>query len=62
MANSADQDQLASSEANGSGSTLFVKTVYPDSAGPGLTFTTLLAYAVDNKLMIFFLFFQGNRI
>ena len=28
MANSADPDQLASSEANKSGSTLFVKTVY----------------------------------
>ena len=28
MANSADPDQLASSEANWSGSTLFVKVVY----------------------------------
>ena len=28
MANSADQEQLASSEANWSGSTLFAKTVY----------------------------------
>ena len=28
MANSADPDQLASSEANLSGSTLFVKAVY----------------------------------
>ena len=28
MANSADPDQLASSEANGSGSTLFAKTGY----------------------------------
>ena len=28
MANSADLDQLASEEANWSGSTLFVKTVY----------------------------------
>ena len=32
MANSADPDQLASSEANWSGSTLFAKA----SAGPGL--------------------------
>ena len=31
MANSADPDQLASSEANWSGSTLFAKTVYPGS-------------------------------
>ena len=33
MANSADQDQLASSEANWSGSTLFAKAGYPGSAG-----------------------------
>ena len=35
MANSADPDQLASSEANWSGSTLFAK-VGPVSAGQGL--------------------------
>ena len=41
MANSADPDQLASSEANWSGSTLFAKRgtiVYPCSAGHGLSF------------------------
>ena len=37
MINSADPDQLASSEANWSGSTLFTKTVYPGSAGQGLS-------------------------
>ena len=36
MANSADSDLLASSEANWSGSTLFAKMVYPSSAGKGL--------------------------
>ena len=37
MANSADPDQLASSEANRSGSTLFVKAgIDPGSAGKGL--------------------------
>ena len=37
MANSADPDQLASSEANWSGSTLFAKAGYSqDTAGPGL--------------------------
>ena len=37
MANSADPDQLASSEANWSGSTLFEKgRIYPGSAGQGL--------------------------
>ena len=35
MANSADPDPLASSEANWSGSTLFAR-VYPGSAGQGL--------------------------
>ena len=40
MANSADPDQLASSEANWSGSTLFAKgRVYAGSAGQGLTET-----------------------
>ena len=37
MANSADSDQLASEEANWSGSTLFAKAG-PDSAGLGLKF------------------------
>ena len=38
MANSADPDLLASSEANGSGSPLFAKgRTYPGSAGPGFT-------------------------
>ena len=37
MTNSADPDQLASTEANWSGSTLFVKNgVYPGSAELGL--------------------------
>ena len=36
MANSADPDQLASSEANRSGSTLCKGRVYLDSAGQGL--------------------------
>ena len=37
MTNSADPDQLASSEANWSGSTLFAKgRAYLGSAGPGL--------------------------
>ena len=36
MANSADPDQLASSEANWSGSTLFAKTAYLGSAEPWL--------------------------
>ena len=39
MANSAKQDQLASSEANWSGSTLFFKGMtYPCSAGLGLLY------------------------
>ena len=39
MANSADPDQLASEEANWSGSTLFFKCrVYPGSAGQGLKY------------------------
>ena len=36
MANSADPDQLASSEANWSGSTLFEKKDISGSAGQGL--------------------------
>ena len=36
MANNADLDQLASEEANWSGSTLFAKAGYPGSAGQGL--------------------------
>ena len=36
MTNIADPDQLASWEANWSGSTVFEKTVYLGSAGPGL--------------------------
>ena len=36
MANSADPDQLASSEANWSGSALFAVRIYPGSAGQGL--------------------------
>ena len=37
MVNSADPDQLASSEANWSGSTLFANAgAYPGSAGQGL--------------------------
>ena len=38
MANSVDPDQLASSEANWSGSTLFAKEGYPGSAGQGLRY------------------------
>ena len=38
MANSVDLDQLASEEANWSGSTLFVKTVHLGSAGLGLKY------------------------
>ena len=41
MANSADPDQLTSSEANWSGSTLFAGRVYPGSAGQRLILTTL---------------------
>ena len=37
MANSADLDQLASSEANRYGSTMFAKS-YPGLAGQGLSF------------------------
>ena len=37
MANSADPDQLASSEANSSGSTQFAKAGYIGSAGQGLS-------------------------
>ena len=36
MANSADPDKLASSEANWSGSTLFAKAEHLGSAGQGL--------------------------
>ena len=36
MANSADPDQLASSEANWSGATLLQNRVYPGSAGQEL--------------------------
>ena len=54
MANSVDPDQLASSEANWSGSTVCNGRVYPGSAGQGLTFTTLLATgnsAVDKSVI-----------
>ena len=41
MTNSADPDQLASSEANWSGSSLFAKAGYnPSSAGQGLIKTS----------------------
>ena len=44
MANSANQDQLASEEANWSGSTLFAKAgyTYPDTAGQGLRCPNIL--------------------
>ena len=46
MTNSVDPDQLASSEANWSGSTLFAKAgyIYPGSAGQGLNFSRYKAY------------------
>ena len=57
--NSADPDQLASEEANLSGSTWFAKAehiwVRQDQE-------TLWANSADNKLVIFFLFFPENRI
>ena len=43
MANSADSDQLASSEANWSGSTVCKGRVYPGSAGQGLRYYILFA-------------------
>ena len=48
MANSADPDQLASSEANWSGSTLCKGRVYPGSAGQGLT-TLLIRPLLGSK-------------
>ena len=55
MINSADPNQLASSE--------FCKDrVYPDSAGLGLTLSRIWANSADDKLMIFFLFFPENTI
>ena len=57
--NSADPDQLASSEANWSGSTVFKGKVYPGSAGQGLTPSTTGENSADNKVMIFF---SKNRI
>ena len=38
MANSADPDQLASSEANWSGDTVYKGRVYPGSVGQGLKY------------------------
>ena len=43
MANCADPDQLASSEANWSGFTVFWGRVYPGSAGQGLSFALPLS-------------------
>ena len=59
MANSADLDQLASSEANWSGSTPFANAgqrVYPGSAGQGLSIWTplLLIIFVQNTDPVYF--------
>ena len=57
MTNSADPDQLASSEANWSGSTLFYKgRVYPGSAGQGLINQKQEGTSVN----LFFLFREKN--
>ena len=51
MANSADPDQLASSEANLSGSTLFAKAVYIlGSAGLGLRSIMGLKYVIRDSM------------
>ena len=50
MANSVDPDQVASSEANWSGSTLFAKAGYPIRLlfpDCGYKFTYIMAYSVD---------------
>ena len=60
MTNSADSDQLASSEANWSGATLFIKgRVYPGSAGQGLRplflrhgFVVLLFFAQEYMVWV----------
>ena len=54
MAISADPDQLASSEANWSGSTLFAKTVYPGSAELGLKTADCVVKSVDPDQMLHF--------
>ena len=54
MANSADPDQLATSEANWSGSILFAKAGYiRGSVEQGLTFTTLWANSAEDNLKYF---------
>ena len=75
MTNSADPDQLASSEANWSGPTLFAKAGYPSSAEQGLTsvqifwnsicylflLSTLGKIFSRQHTEIFFLFFPNKQ-
>ena len=58
MSNSVDPDQLASSEANLSGSTLFVKAGYikQGSVGLGLNFRIFQVKLADIKCLMVFLF------
>ena len=59
MANSADPDQLASSEANWSESTLFAKgRVYPGSAGQELMKIQILTFTLYLISKIFIHFYQ----
>ena len=59
MVNSADPGQLASSEANWSGSTLFAKAwVYLGSAGQGLTIKVPITTAADDNFCYFFFYWS----
>ena len=63
MTNSADPDQLASSEANWSGATLFAKTEQVLlSKRRVLIVTTLWVNSADDQMMIFFLFSPENSL
>ena len=61
MTNSADPDQLASSDANLSGSTLCKDRVYPGSAGQELILKEPITTAADNIFKYFYFFFISLR-
>ena len=61
MSNSADPDQLPSSEVNWSASTLFAKAGYIRvQQDQGLTLNTLWANTADDKSIIFVFIFPRN--
>ena len=62
MANSAEPDQLASSEPTDLDLHCLQRQGIYSSAGQGLIFTALCANSADDKLVVFFLFSPENRI